>query len=170
MLKLKNKKSLAFKIFLAVVISVFVLFVLMIFASSADDDAVSTQTTSSVSSATVISTTTSTTKKKETVSVNAADIVKEFEKNPKAADKKYKNKILKISGCKVMDFDNSSVTIGYFSDELFVFSFGEIKCYYNKNQAKKADSLKTGDEIKISGEYNGLTSSDKIKLINTKFL
>lgn len=153
------------KIFSIFALSIFVLLLIFaVFSADHDKNSVSQSTSLSTSTTKVV------TKKKKTVKVKAVNLIKEFEKNPTAADEKYRDKILEIFDCKIVNFDNSSVELGYFSDELFDFSFGEIKGYYNKAQHKKAQSLKKDDAVTVSGEYNGLTNSNNIKLVNTKFL
>lgn len=167
MLKLKNDNNLL-KI---VVIASITIVTLVVFVLISDSSSVSNEKNNETAAtiADVTSTTVITTEKKEIIRINAEQLVKEFENNPQKADKKYNNKILEISGAKVVNIDSSLIEFGYATDDPWYYSFGEIKCYFNKQQDKKVQSLKKDDVIKIVGEYNGLTGSDHIKLINTKF-
>lgn len=160
--KNKGRKSI---IIIAAILCAAAFLVLLIVGASCDDDTVQTGSQAVSTS----QTTKQTTQKKEKITATAYKIVQDFKKNETVAAKKYKGKVLTVTEAKVHKVDGNKVELQYISDDDYDFNFVEnFVCYYNEDSKSAVKKLKTGDEIKVTGDCEGLSYS-RIKMKNCKF-
>ncbi len=105
-----------------------------------------------------------TTKQEAIFTVNAMDLIKEFQANDTIANKKYAEKIMTVKG-RISEFENADTTINIkmidtLTDALIVFAF------QNEN-VKDVKKLKEGDSVSIKGSCSGGTYSD---ILETEFV
>jgi hypothetical protein len=93
---------------------------------------------------------------KADLTVDAKDIIKDYKENEVAADEKYKNKIVQVSGV-VNEIKKD------FMDEIYVsvntgkeLEFEDVWVYFDGDATKKAKALKKGDKITVKGKVTGL--------------
>lgn len=91
----------------------------------------------------------------EAISVKAADLYEAFSNNEVAANKKYKGKILDVTG-KVGSINSSfgSFTVSLDADEWGITS---IECSFKKVHEDDLAKLNKGDKVTIRGTCDGLT-------------
>jgi uncharacterized protein (DUF1330 family) len=91
------------------------------------------------------------------IKIEAAALIKEYETNDSAADHRYRNKILAISGnVKALDTsaDHYTIIIG---DE---GSMSSVRCSLDSNYRNSASSLRPGSRIQIKGAITGFRKDD----------
>lgn len=98
-----------------------------------------------------------TTKQEAAFTVNAMDLIKEFQVNDTIANAKYAEKIMTVKG-RVSEFENADTTINIkmidtLTDALIIFAF-------QKENLMDVKKLKEGDSISIKGSCSGGTYSD----------
>lgn len=96
--------------------------------------------------------------------VNALDLIHEFEKNDSLANKKYSEKIIVVNGM-VSEVEGADTTVNIkmadtTSGSYVIFAFQQ----QHRNQAK---SIKTGDSVSIKGSCSGGVYS---QILETEFI
>jgi hypothetical protein len=105
-----------------------------------------------------------TAKQEAVFTVNAMDLIKEFQVNDTIANKKYADKIMTVKG-RVSEFENADTTINIkmidtLTDALIVFAF-------QKENLIDVKKLKEGDSVSIKGSCSGGTYSE---ILETEFV
>lgn len=105
-------------------------------------------------------------KAEATASISAADLFAEYEANEVAADKKYKGKVLEISG--VVDDIGKD-----FLDEMYVTlaagkHFGHVRASFGEAHADRVASLQKGQSLRLKCRCEGKMMSVMVK--NCTFL
>jgi hypothetical protein len=110
-------------------------------------------------------------RKARTVVVAAADLLKEFEKDPAAADAKYKGKYLELTGVvertgKEREFTPFVILTA--GDEKGDPKAGvKIECFFeiaDQVYRNRIDGLKKGHSITVRGEYSGQVSNIQLRM------
>lgn len=89
------------------------------------------------------------------IMVSADQLMSDYANNEIAADNKYKNQTLEISGLV------QSVNEGILSDPYIVIvptentAFSGIQCHFNESQAQELSTLNSGQSITVEGTGNG---------------
>lgn len=105
-------------------------------------------------------------RKARTVIVSAADLLKEFDDDPTAADRKYAGKYLEISGV----IENAGR--GRFDSPFVVVHGGDenaklrIECFFeivDNQTAERVKRLAKGQSITLRGEYDGRISNVQLR-------
>lgn len=91
----------------------------------------------------------------ETIEISADDLYSAYKENEVAADQKYKNKMLEISG--TVNSIGKDIT-----DTIYItLETGEllnsVQCYFKNSEADAVASLSKGQEITVIGKCTGLT-------------
>jgi tRNA_anti-like len=107
---------------------------------------------------------TDTKERKADYTVNALDLLKEFQQNDSAANKKYAEKIIVVNG-RVTDTEAADTTINVkmadtLTDAYIIFAFQQ----QHLNEAKQ---VKAGDSISIKGSCSGGIYSE---ILETEFV
>lgn len=95
--------------------------------------------------------------------INATEILKDYKDNEVAADKKYKGKVVQISG-----------TVGEIKKDILgdiyvivgtgaAFEFPECQVYFQGDATNKAADLKKGGKVTVKGTVDGLMMNVQIK-------
>lgn len=105
-----------------------------------------------------------TTKQEAVFTVNAMDLIKEFQANDTIANKKYGEKIMTVKG-RVSEFENADTTINIkmidtLTEAIIVFAF-------QKENLIDVKKLKEGDSVSIKGSCSGGAYSD---ILETEFV
>jgi hypothetical protein len=106
-------------------------------------------------------------RKARTVAVHAADLLKEFQADPEAADRKYKGKYLELTG--------TVERVGKQQGAIpFVILTGgdetakvKAECYFevaDPAYQARLDGLKKGDPITVRGEYRGQVTNVQVRM------
>ncbi len=104
------------------------------------------------------------------VAVSATDITKAYSENEIAADEKYRNKNLEISG----KLTEVSETFGSFQADLEGFKDANginlisVKCSFDESQKSALSKLKKGSTATFQGTGDGLTAGLYVGLTNCK--
>lgn len=92
-------------------------------------------------------------KQKEYITVSVSTLVNELENNAAAAQKKYKNKYVKVTGkLGTIDSDGDYISIGDPADD---FSITGVQCFINKNDKKQSNfvlNLRKGQTVTVYGK------------------
>lgn len=107
---------------------------------------------------------TDTSKETAAYTVNAMDLIHEFQSNDSLANKKYAEKIMTVNG-RVSETESADTTINIkmvdtLTDAYIIFAF-------QQQHLKEAKQLKEGDSISIKGSCSGGTYS---KILETEFV
>jgi hypothetical protein len=95
---------------------------------------------------------TDTIKRKADYTVNAKDLIREFQKNDSLANKKYAEKIIIVNGI-VSEMETADTTVNIkFSDPE---TGGYIIFAFQQNNIPEAKQLKEGDKASIKGSCSG---------------
>ncbi len=105
-----------------------------------------------------------TSKEKAAYSLNAMDLIKEFQDNDSASNKKYAEKIITVNG-RITETEPADTTINIkmrdtLTDAYIIFAF-------QQQHLKEAKQLKVGDSVSIKGSCSGGTYS---KILETEFI
>jgi hypothetical protein len=105
-----------------------------------------------------------TTKQKAEFSVNATDFIKEFQTSDSAANKKYTEKMIIVTG-RVSETENADSTVNIkmidpITESYIIFAF-------QQQNALEAKSLKEGDSVSIKGSCSGGVYSE---ILETEFI
>lgn len=105
-------------------------------------------------------------RKARTVMVSAEQLLKEFRDDPDAADKKYKDKCLEISGVverNGMDGVDTPFVILHAGDENAKI---KIECFFDiadEDEENVVKRLRKGQTVTLRGEYEGRVSNVQIR-------
>ena len=92
-------------------------------------------------------------KQREYITVSVSTLVNELENNAAAAQKKYKNKYVKVTGkLGTIDSDGDYISI---DDPADVFSITGVQCFINKNDKKQSNfvlNLRKGQTVTAYGK------------------
>lgn len=90
-------------------------------------------------------------------SVNAISLINEYASNEPEADKKYRNKILEVTGTvrKVENVDSTSIVI--LGDSA---GMSAVRCMMDNSQRQKAGSLQPGRIVTIKGAITGFKKDE----------
>lgn len=107
---------------------------------------------------------TDTTKETSTYSLNAMDMIHEFQTNDSLANKKYAEKIITVNGriskAEAVDTTVNIKMMDTLTDAYIIFAF-------QQQHLKEAKQLKEGDSVSIKGSCSGGTYS---KILETEFI
>jgi hypothetical protein len=102
-------------------------------------------------------------RKARTVVVSTAQLLEEFQKEPEAADRKYKGKVLEISGIverSGKDHSHIPFAILHAGDENAKL---KVECFFGfmdeEEDDARAERLTKGQKITVRGEYQGWVSN-----------
>lgn len=95
---------------------------------------------------------TDTTKRESAYTVNATDLIHEFQKDEKAANKKYAERILTVNGIVSETEEADSIVNIKFTDEE---TGGYIIFAFQEQNVAEAKQLKEGDTASIKGSCSG---------------
>jgi hypothetical protein len=95
------------------------------------------------------------------VSVTAEKLFEDYDKNPLDADKKYKNKVLEVTGVVLR---NDADAFGRTTIELDSTGDGIIHCEFPREAKNQTDKVKPKNKVVIRGRCAGVSGKDKIKL------
>ena len=107
---------------------------------------------------------TDTNKEKAAYTVNAIDLIKEFQANDSAANKKYAEKIMVVTGT-VTEVENADTTVNIKLADTATGSYA-IFAFQQQNLAE-AKTIKEGDKVSIKGSCSGGAYSD---ILETEFI
>lgn len=87
------------------------------------------------------------------IEVNASKLFSDYEANGVAADAKYKDKILKVTGIvNTIDKDiTDNIYVTLKGDEMF----GDIQCFFSEDYLEAAANLSKGQKITVTGKCDG---------------
>ncbi|MCY7293285.1 MAG: OB-fold putative lipoprotein [Ferruginibacter sp.] len=107
---------------------------------------------------------TDTSKETAAYTVNAMDLIKEFQDNDSISNKKYTEKIITVNG-RITETESADTTINIkmrdtLTDAYIIFAF-------QQQHLKEAKQLKEGDSVSIKGSCSGGTYS---KILETSFI
>lgn len=90
--------------------------------------------------------------------ITATELLDEVKENGVAADNKYKDKVIQVTG-KVGSINNdisghSYVTLVHYED---IFSITTVQCYFNKKNIEQIVNLKPDEIITVYGTYKNST-------------
>ena len=97
-------------------------------------------------------------------SISANDLIKEFQQNESAANKKYAEKIILVNG-KISETEAADSTINVKMMDTLTGSY--IIFAFQEQHIKEAKQLKQGDDVSIKGSCSGGTYS---KILETEFI
>lgn len=107
---------------------------------------------------------TDTSERKAAFTVNAIDLIQEFQKSDSLANKKYAEKIITVNG-RISELEAADTTINVkmidtLTDAYIIFAF-------QQQHLKEAKQLKEGDSVSIKGSCSGGTYSE---ILETEFI
>ncbi len=107
---------------------------------------------------------TDTSKRNAAFTVNAMDLIKEFQKNDSLANKKYAERIITVNG-RVSEMEPADTSINIkmidtLTDAYIIFAF-------QQQHLKEAKQLKEGDSVSIKGSCSGGAHSE---ILETEFI
>ena len=107
---------------------------------------------------------TDTSERKAAFTVNAIDLIQEFQKSDSMANKKYAEKIITVNG-RISELEAADTTINVkmidtLTDAYIIFAF-------QQQHLKEAKQLKEGDSVSIKGSCSGGTYSE---ILETEFI
>lgn len=107
---------------------------------------------------------TDTSERKAAFTVNAIDLIREFQKSDSLANKKYAEKIITVNG-RISELEAADTTINVkmidtLTDAYIIFAF-------QQQHLKEAKQLKEGDSVSIKGSCSGGTYSE---ILETEFI
>ncbi|MEO6549102.1 MAG: hypothetical protein ABIN94_13945 [Ferruginibacter sp.] len=105
-----------------------------------------------------------TTEVRETVTINALDLIHEFEKNDSLANKKYTEKIIVVNGV-VSEVEPADSTVNLKIADTATGSY-IIFAFQQQHQAE-AKSIRKGDKVSIKGSCSGGAYS---QILETEFI
>lgn len=107
---------------------------------------------------------TDTSKENAAFTINAIDLIKEFQLNDSLANKKYAEKIITVNG-RVSELENADTTINIKMVDSLTSAY--IIFAFQQQHLKEAKQLKEGDSVSIKGSCSGGTYS---KILETEFI
>ena len=107
---------------------------------------------------------TDTSERKAAFTVNAIDLIHEFQQSDSLANKKYAEKIITVNG-RISELEAADTTINVkmidtLTDAYIIFAF-------QQQHLKEAKQLKEGDSVSIKGSCSGGTYSE---ILETEFI
>ena len=96
--------------------------------------------------------------------VNSDELIKEFQQNDSAANKKYAEKIILVNG-KIAETEAADTTVNIKMIDTLTGSY--IIFAFQEQHIKEAKQLKEGDMVSIKGSCSGGTYS---KILETEFI
>ena len=104
--------------------------------------------------------------KKADYTVNATDFIHEFEKDQKAANAKYKDKIITVNGV-VSEIETADTTmnikmIDTLSKSIIIFAFQE-------QHLSEPKTVKAGDTVSIKGSFSAGIFSEILEVVKIDF-
>jgi len=104
--------------------------------------------------------------RKADYTVNAIDFIREFEKNQKEANDKYKDKIITVNGI-VSEIEAADTTMNIkmmdtVSKSIIIFTFQE-------QHLSEPKTVKAGDAVSIKGSFSAGIFSDILEVIKIDF-
>lgn len=137
----------------------FVLLAVIITLLSPKDDSPASIPSQNETSATPTSVSPSPSPTIEYIEITATELIIAYDENEIAADNKYKNQMLKVSGTvgsigKDILLDTPYVTLKY-EGEGYIFSSAQF--FFDKNNTDDIAELREGDTVMIIGKCDGLT-------------
>lgn len=91
--------------------------------------------------------------KEEVIDVTADKLYSDYESNGVAADQKYKDKVLRVTG-KINSIDKDILDKVYVTLETSNI-IGSIQCYFDSSNENIAAELKKGQKITVKGRCDG---------------
>lgn len=100
----------------------------------------------------------------EAVAVKAVDLITAYEENEVAADEKYKDQVLKITGTvKSVGVDAADRAYVMLADERNEYAILGVQCYFDDENKDSIADLKEGDAVTITGNCKGKVVSVSVK-------
>lgn len=89
------------------------------------------------------------------IKVTSAQIVSDYKENGVAADAKYKDKLIEVSGT-VKTIDKDITDTPYISLESYEYAIVDhVQCMFDRNKATELASVKKGQKIVLQGSVQG---------------
>ena len=102
--------------------------------------------------------------RKSAFTVNAIDLIHEFQKNDSLSNKKYADKIITVNG-RISELETADTTINVKITDTLTESY--IIFAFQKQHLNEAKTLKEGDSVSIKGSCSGGTYS---QILETEFI
>lgn len=106
--------------------------------------------------------------------IQAEDLIREYKENPKAADEKYKGKMLTVAG-KVWGIQKFpkpaiiSIRTDFYSDPADKSKLREVECVFDESEKVNSDGIISSQRIMTTGRNVGIKPS-KMKMIDSEVI
>jgi len=145
--KEKTKKKNPWLIGCGIVAGIVAFIVIIVAISSSSGPSLSTPSSSSAPAATQV----------PAIEINAVALYTAYQGNPIAADAKYKDKILKVSGT-IVNIDKSTFGTPYIIFGMDVYGISGVMCEFNKTEETNLINLKIGQSATVQGICKGYSA------------